>query len=1033
MAAAKGKTTKGGAKARRPVKKSDIDPRWSILLFGLGLLVAALSFVPGESGWAWMRENILFGAFGISGWLLGPMLVYWAVLVSMEKPVFPAVIKGSIFLIALCGIALVFGSFGTSGYTALKESGAKAGEVLAALLENGKTKAGGGILSLIFGYSLLALLGRVAARILMVLLFIIALMLFTGVTPADVARFIYNLGDKIAGALEKDDYDEEYYEEDEEPEPAPVPAARRRRAAPAAVQPAAPRRMQTVDVPLDISATGAVPPARRTNTRGWGSVDIELGPDEPPTAPGKAEHVQPDIGPGGTFGLNAVPQKNGDETGLGDDYVPIIPFNPYSQSDAQQEPAGSGLLLFGEDDPYSALGGAESMLSHKALPMDIEHVDLPGGALEDDPDFELFAKQSGAQIAPLPNAGGLFASPSGSFDAEQPEEQPQQEYENPFEHAVRTAADTSFEEDPVLNAKRAEQLPWEAKIQPEHEEPFAAQDAAQDIFEEQAEAPAAEQADMPQTPAMAGETGGSAGLTPETEAMIKKAAEKKEDEKPARAAVKRGYEGPPLNCFATPDKADDAGAQEEMRLTSERLTSALASFGVQTKIIDVSRGPSVTRYEIQPQQGVKISRITALSDDIALNLAAHSVRIEAPIPGKPAVGIEVPNEKKAPVSIRSIFDSKRFIEEKSPLAIALGKDIAGEVVVADLTKMPHLLIAGSTGSGKSVCVNSIIMSFLYKSSPDDVRLVLIDPKIVELAEYNGIPHLLIPVVNEPKQAAKALGQMVAEMEKRYHMFAENNVRDIASYNKLAAKSDELDKIPHIAIVIDELADLMMVAGKDVETFICRIAQKARAAGMHLIVATQRPSVDVITGLIKSNIPSRIAFAVASQIDSRTILDGAGAEKLLGMGDMLFMPVGANKPVRVQGTYVTDKEISTALDFLKQNYSADYNDEFISDMEKVSLTGSGRGGGGQNSADAEEPDENLLADETFCEAVEIALDGGQISTSLLQRRLRIGYARAGRMTDQMEQMGIISPPEGSKPRQVLITRQDWQEMVMNAGE
>ncbi|MEG1783139.1 MAG: DNA translocase FtsK, partial [Oscillospiraceae bacterium] len=362
------------------------------------------------------------------------------------------------------------------------------------------------------------------------------------------------------------------------------------------------------------------------------------------------------------------------------------------------------------------------------------------------------------------------------------------------------------------------------------------------------------------------------------------------------------YKHPPISIYEKGVVKNQGDVQNELKTNAQLLVDTLASFGVQTKIIDISRGPSVTRYELQPLAGVKISKITSLADDLALNLAASGVRIEAPIPNKAAVGIEVPNKQSNSVHIRTIFDSKEFRDANSPLTIALGVDIAGNVVVTDLTKMPHLLIAGSTGSGKSVCVNSIITSFLYKSSPEDVQLILIDPKVVELAEYNGIPHLMMPVVTEPKKAAGALGGAVAEMEKRYRLFAENSVRDIKGYNALCKTDAELTKMPYIAVIIDELADLMMVSGKEVEDYICRLAQKARAAGIHLIVATQRPSVDVITGLIKANIPARIAFAVSSQIDSRTILDGGGAEKLLGMGDMLFLPLGASKPTRVQGTY-----------------------------------------------------------------------------------------------------------------------------------
>ena len=488
------------------------------------------------------------------------------------------------------------------------------------------------------------------------------------------------------------------------------------------------------------------------------------------------------------------------------------------------------------------------------------------------------------------------------------------------------------------------------------------------------------------------------------------------------------YKYPPIELFERSPEEADTAAQDELQANARKLVDTLESFGVHTKMRDISRGPAVTRYELQPMAGVKISRITSLADDIALNLAVADVRMEAPIPGKPAVGIEVPNHKKTPVYIRSVFESQAFLRMTSPLGIALGKDIAGVAQVADLCKMPHLLIAGSTGSGKSVCVNSIIMSLLFRSSPEDVKLLLIDPKVVELAEYNGIPHLLMPVVTEPKKAAGALGSAVQEMERRYHMFAENNVRDIKSFNKLAATDPTLEKMPYIAIIIDELADLMMVVGKDVEDSICRIAQKARAAGMHLIVATQRPSVDVITGLIKANIPSRIAFAVSSQVDSRTILDGAGAEKLLGMGDMLFMPVGAPKPTRIQGTFVRDEEISRVLNFIKQSATVQYDEAMIEAMERHAIQDGKKGGSG--SADS---DEDSGSDPMLKQAVEVVIDAGQASTSLLQRRCKLGYARAARIMDEMEEKGIIGPYEGAKPRAVLISRQQWLEMQMNQPE
>ena len=478
------------------------------------------------------------------------------------------------------------------------------------------------------------------------------------------------------------------------------------------------------------------------------------------------------------------------------------------------------------------------------------------------------------------------------------------------------------------------------------------------------------------------------------------------------------YQYPPIELFEKTQEESDPGAQEELKANAQKLVDTLESFGVRTRVLDISRGPSVTRYELQPMAGVKISRITSLADDIALNLAVADVRMEAPIPGKPAVGIEVPNHKKTAVSIRSIFESQSFLRMTSPLGIALGKDIAGVAQVTDLCKMPHLLIAGSTGSGKSVCVNSIIMSLLFRSSPEDVKLLLIDPKVVELAEYNGIPHLLMPVVTEPRKAAGALGSAVQEMERRYRLFAENNVRDIKSFNKLAAEQPELEKMPYIAIIIDELADLMMVVGKDVEDSICRIAQKARAAGMHLIVATQRPSVDVITGLIKANIPSRIAFAVSSSIDSRTILDQNGAEKLLGRGDMFYFPTGASAPLRVQGCFLSDAETERVVGFIGEHSRVEFDQNVLETVENTEDTANPLDEGG---------DDDSGVDDRLAEAIEMVIADGQASISMLQRRMKIGYARAGRLIDDMANRGIVSKSVGSKPREVLITREEFEKI------
>ncbi len=485
------------------------------------------------------------------------------------------------------------------------------------------------------------------------------------------------------------------------------------------------------------------------------------------------------------------------------------------------------------------------------------------------------------------------------------------------------------------------------------------------------------------------------------------------------------YNFPPLTLLkqSLNPKAAVAGAE----LTAEHLISTLKSFGVEARVVNISRGPTVTRYELQPSAGVKISKITNLADDIALNLAAAGVRIEAPIPNKAAVGIEVPNKQSDVVDVRGIFESPDFTAAKSRLTVALGRDIGGNAIVTDLAKMPHGLIAGATGSGKSVCINSIIMSILYKATPEEVKLLMIDPKVVELGVYNGIPHLLVPVVTDPRKAAGALGWAVTEMEKRYKMFADRGVRNIEGYNKFVDElgDPEIEKMPHIVIIIDELADLMMTSPKEVEDSINRIAAKARAAGMHLLVATQRPSVDVVTGVIKANIPTRIAFAVSSQIDSRTILDGAGAEKLLGRGDMLFRFAGAPKPNRIQGCFVSDEEVEAVVDFIKKGKTADYDDNIMVEIERQAAVEKK-----QKTGLAEDgPDEDPM----IREAIKCVVENGMASTSLLQRKLKLGYARAARIVDEMEQRGVVGPYEGSKPRKVLITMDQLMEQEAMGDE
>ncbi|MCI8411782.1 MAG: DNA translocase FtsK [Clostridia bacterium] len=512
--------------------------------------------------------------------------------------------------------------------------------------------------------------------------------------------------------------------------------------------------------------------------------------------------------------------------------------------------------------------------------------------------------------------------------------------------------------------------------------------------------------------------------------LFKQEEEKKEDKKKEVLQLEHSmvvedehYEYPPLEILSKPSKKTLKGGAKALTDTATKLQKTLYSFGVSAKVENVSVGPAITRYELKPAEGVRVSKIANLADDIALNLAAETIRIEAPIPGKQAVGIEVPNKEKEAVHLREVLDSDEFKKNKSKLSVALGKDVAGNIQLADIAKMPHVLIAGSTGSGKSVCINTIITSIIYNSKPSEVKLVMVDPKVVELSVYNGIPHLLIPVVTDPRKAAGALAWAVQEMDDRYNKFASKGVRDLKGYNKAIEKENEAGKLPQIVIIIDELADLMMVAAKEVEESICRLAQKARAAGMHLVIATQRPSVDVITGLIKANVPSRIAFAVSSQVDSRTILDSVGAEKLLGKGDMLFFPAGAPKPSRVQGAFVSDDEVEKIVDFVKSNGTATYSEDILESIENSNKTDKEMA---QETADDD-------TDPFLMDAIQTVVETGQASTSFIQRRFKVGYARAGRIIDQMEERGVISGYQGSKPREVLMTLDRLNELKMGTSD
>ena len=495
--------------------------------------------------------------------------------------------------------------------------------------------------------------------------------------------------------------------------------------------------------------------------------------------------------------------------------------------------------------------------------------------------------------------------------------------------------------------------------------------------------------------------------------------------------MKKAYEFPPVSLLKNVDNSlNSSEAEAEVKAYAKTLIKILKSFGVKVRIVGTHRGPTVTRYELQPSAGVKISKIKGLADDIALNLAVAGVRIEAPIPGKAAVGVEVPNRIKDTVTIRDMIESPEFAANKSKLSFVVGKNIDGDVIIGDIAKMPHMIIAGATGSGKSVCTNSIIMSILYNASSDDVKLVLIDPKMVEFEVYDGIPHLITPVITGPQKAVGALSWVVQEMLNRYDLFRDNNVRDLNSYNKKAAETEGIEPLPKIVIIIDELADLMMIDSDNTEDSICRLAQMARAAGMHLIIATQRPTVDVITGLIKANIPSRIALTVSSQIDSRTIIDVSGAEKLLGQGDMLYYPQDIPKPVRVQGCFVSTKEIKAVVEFLKSNGTVEYSSKIMEDIEKIMSSPKEKMSYSEKEPTSSDSITNSDSSEGIIDqAVKILIDAGQASVSYLQRKLNLGYARASHIMDKLEELGVVGPYEGSQPRSVLVTREGWKRIKL----
>ena len=837
------------------------------------------------------------------------------------------------------------------------------GEVIANLYKDGKEFRGGGVFALFIG-GLLLLLGRLGATILIIILILVCVLLCTGITVADftdrMVKPVRNAKDKAV------EHHNRIREENR-----------------IAAEELHMQQDEIEKIQAEIDAEQQEKRSVAELSRAVFSVSDPEEQEPEPIVEDTSAHTEPE--PSEKPHIIEVPRPD-----------PVKPAEP--ELPAEPDPVETEQLLEEQhEDSVDYMAEIKDYIMQKNRAVLEEAERSEKDPLEDED----------AELVPIIDA-------LHRFKEENPENAPVSSIQDLPENSITSSEESElpFDLDDVADEPETESQPQKGAAAPETSAPKAAEPERPEnpVKPEIVEVP---RPDRPVTP--------PAAPAPERPAMpLKKPA-------PEELNFSDVYTLPPVNLLnPVQKKLTQADIDNEIDRNSRKLVEALQSFGVQTKLVGVSRGPSVTRYELQPAPGVKISKITGLQDDIALNLASAGVRIEAPIPNKSAVGIEVPNKARDTVFFRELVDTTEFKKSfDKKLETVLGKDISGAMVTCNIAKMPHLLIAGTTGSGKSVCVNSIIMSILMKCTPQDVRLIMVDPKKVEFMMYNGIPHLLIPVVTDPKKAAGALAWAVNEMLNRYKQFSDNNVRDFTGFNELAKDPDSgLMKMSHIVIFIDELADLMMASPKDVEDSIVRLAQMARAAGMHLVIATQRPTVNVVTGLIKANIPSRIALMVASQTDSRVILDVSGAEKLLGNGDMLYMPVGLPKPVRVQGCFVSDKEVERVVEFIKQTFQAEYDELVMEEVERqtemVASAQDSKSSGNSDSGDIDTSDERLE------DAIDFVVESGTCSTSSLQRRLKLGYGRAARLVDIMEEMGIVGPLEGSKPRQVLMTKQEWAE-------
>lgn len=933
----------------------------TVIMFAVGIVLTLAAVIPAGEGEGWRGFfDIMHGLFGYSAFIVGPLVIFVAVRLSAFKESHKL---GMDVLKCVAGILLLCAAVQIFSVGAVP--GDNFGEVIANLYKDGREFRGGGVFALFIG-GLLLLLGRLGATIVIIILILVCVLLCTGITVADfttkVTKPVRNAKDKAVEHRNRVREENRIAAEE--------------------------LHLRQDDLEKIQAEIDAEQEDKRTVAELSRAVFSVSDPDErepDPVVEDTSVHNEPD--PSAKPEIIEVPHPE-----------PVEPAEP--ELPPEPDPAQTEQLLVEQhEDSVDYMAEIKDFIMQKNRAVLEEAERSAKDPLEDED----------AELVPIIDA-------LHKFKEENPETTPVSKIEDLPENSITSSEESElpFDLDDVSDEPEApvptsaESLSGQPEKLNEPELPEIPAAPKHEIIE-------VPRPDRPQTaPAQPRPTA-------ERPAMpLKKPA-------PEELNFSDVYTLPPVNLLnPVQKKLTQADIDNEIDRNSKKLVEALQSFGVQTKLVGVSRGPSVTRYELQPAPGVKISKITGLQDDIALNLASAGVRIEAPIPNKSAVGIEVPNKARDTVFFRELVDTTEFKKSfDKKLETVLGKDISGAMVTCNIAKMPHLLIAGTTGSGKSVCVNSIIMSILMKSTPQDVRLIMVDPKKVEFMMYNGIPHLLIPVVTDPKKAAGALAWAVNEMLNRYKQFSDNNVRDFSGFNELASDPDSgLKKMSHIVIFIDELADLMMASPKDVEDSIVRLAQMARAAGMHLVIATQRPTVNVVTGLIKANIPSRIALMVASQTDSRVILDVSGAEKLLGNGDMLYMPVGLPKPVRVQGCFVSDKEVERVVEFIKQTFQAEYDELVMEEVERqtemVASAQESKSSGGSDSGDIDTSDERLE------EAIDFVVESGTCSTSSLQRRLKLGYGRAARLVDIMEEMGIVGPLEGSKPRQVLMTKQEWAE-------